>query len=192
MFFTKSARKIDKQISKGDAYKEARNGDAILSVKAETRDELFSRYNYNNDDVINRDFTDYIWHKAKLVPLNQNIKIQIHCPADTSKREVKTSLKNYYRAEYLETKNELKKISFFSITCLLLGIITLLVLSVFNFAWNNFYVVSIVDILVWVFVWEAFDSFFFKRWDGKRKLKRIQKLYSAEIELVNIERGNDE
>ena len=183
MFISKTARKIDKQITKGDAYKETKSGDAIISLKACKREEIFSSYNYNSDDVINKDLTDYVWHKSKLVPLGQNIKLQMFCNEDISKEEVSSALKNYYRAEYLDAKSELKNKTRFSLVCLFLGVITLLVLSLFNTILNNFYLTTVIDILAWVFVWEAFDVFFFQRSITIRKLKQIQRLYTAKIEI---------
>lgn len=183
MFLQKEARQIDNQITKGEVLAESKSGESIISLKAVSREELFSKYNYNSDDIINKDFTDYVWHKAKLVPLGQDIKLQIFCEEEIKKEEVDSALKNYYRAEYLDTKSELKNKTKFSIICLLLGIVTLTLLSFVNVLFSNFYVESVIDILAWVFVWEAFDVFFFQRSISIRKLKRIQRLYSANIEI---------
>lgn len=184
MFLSSKRRNIDKQLTKGEAYKEAKNGDAIISINAPTNNELFSSYNYNSDDVINKDLADYIWQKSKLVPFNHDIKLQIYTKEEVDKKEVKSALNTYYRAEYLDAKSELKKNTIFSLLCLFFGVVTLVVLSLFNSLIDNFYLLSITDILAWVFIWEAFDVFFFQRSHSIRRIKQIQRLYKAKLEII--------
>ena len=181
---SKYSKKINKEIKKDNVVSENKNGDAVISIKIEDREELFSKYSYNSDDVINSDCTDYIWHKSKLVGRMQDIQIHFHCAQKTDKNEVQSALKSYYRAEYLETSNELKKHTIFSFVCLLLGVGTLLAFSILNKIFANFYLSTVVDILAWVFLWEAFDVFFFQRASLARRMKRIQKLYSAKIKII--------
>lgn len=184
MFISSKKRAIDKRLTRGEAYKEAKNGDAIIAIKAPTREELFSKYNYNKDDVINKDLADYIWQKSKLIPFNHDIKLQVYTNEEIKEKEVRSALNTYYRSEYLDAKSEIKKNTIFSLLCLAFGVITLILLSLLSSKFDNFYLVSITDILAWVFVWEAFDVFFFQRSHGIRKLKEIQRLYTAKIEIV--------
>ena len=165
---------------------ESTNGDVIISVKVDRKEEIFSKYNYNSDDVLNKDFIDYVWHKAELVPMHKDLSLEIYTNENISVQEVETSIKSYCKAEYTQYKNQLKRYSRFSFICLILGIITLLALSLAINLFNKSFAISIIEILSWVFVWEAFDVFFFQRWNTRLNLQKLKKMYSASISIVTI------
>ena len=169
---------------KSSQLKEDAEGDAIIDVQVESKNEIFSKFNYEEGDILTTEFTDYLWNKAKLVPTNKNLHIKVYANEELNVNKVENAIKKHYKNEYIEVKSELSYLGRFSLINLILGIITLAVLLVLHNVFDNYFLVSIVDILAWVFVWEAFDSFFLERARLKRRQKHILKIYSSEVEII--------
>ncbi|MBD5637002.1 MAG: hypothetical protein HDP28_04185 [Clostridia bacterium] len=101
--------------------------------------------------------------------------------------EAEQALKSHYRAEYIETKKEAKRIVITSAIMTILGVLALTALILINYFTDNLYVTSIVEIAAWVFIWEAVDYFFLQRPVVKGKSILIQRIYTAQIIICNDE-----
>ena len=181
MLTRKDAKRIDKQILK-DNLLETEEDYVDINVKIEDKSQLFSSYNYDND-TLNKDLGEYLWERAKLVPINKDINIKIHTNQKVEKQEVKKAIQTHLKADYIEAKESLKKTNFVSLSTLMLGILFLALYLVFSSVSTHFILITITEIMAWVFVWEAVDCFAFKRTVLKRECLKIQKLYSAKIQI---------
>ena len=54
----------------------------------------------------------------------------------------------------------------------------------FHDLFNNYYLDIIMEIVAWVFIWEAVDRFFIERPAIYKRCVRIQKLYSAKVIII--------
>lgn len=186
MFFKKSLREADKQIKQDKDFIIDSEGDALISVKAPKKEQIFSSYNYDSNEKLNGELDEFIYDKAKFVPLPQDIKLKIYTEENIDEVEVKKAIKNNYKKQYIEIKNELKKNTLFSLVMFILGILSLSLLLLMHKFFYNVYFEIIIEIATWVFVWEAVDSFFLQKAELKRKRATFLKLYSSEIEIVKL------
>lgn len=181
MLTRKQSKHIDKQILK-DSLLETEEDFVNINVKIEDKSQIFSTYTYDND-TLNEDLGEYLWDKAKLVPINKDINIKIYTNQNIEKQEVQKAIQTHLKADYIETKESLKKTNFVSLTTLMLGLLFLSLYLLFNTVSTHFVLITITEIMAWVFVWEAVDCFAFRRTVLKRECLKIQKLYSAHIEI---------
>ena len=186
MFFNKKAEKIDRDIRRKISYKEDDDGKAVIEAKIENSNDIFSKFNYDDGDKLTPDFTDFLWEKSRLVPINKDLRVNLYTNNEIQDTAVEKALKDHFKYEYIETKKEMQHLKQFSLVNLILGVIALAVLLVLSNVLNNYILVTVIDILAWVFVWEAFDAFFLERSHKKRKLLYLQKLYSADVEIVKV------
>lgn len=186
MFFNKNLRKIDKSIVKDKDYIDGSENTAIISVKAGEKEKIFSSYDYGKNVVLNPELDSFILDKAKTVPLSKEIKIKFYTNSSINEKQVVESLKNNYKKEYVESKEELKRNAWFSFRMFVLGLIFLSFLLLMHTYFYNIYMEIIVEIATWVFIWEAVDSFFLQRVGLKRKQIILLKLYSADIEMIKL------
>ena len=181
MFFSKQRRDIDKLIVGSDGG-EGNDNPSVIDVKIDTKEQLYSAYSYSGDKL-NGEFGEYVFEKAKGVPIKDDITIRIHSEDDIDAEEVNRALKSHYRAEYKEAKKSVSRTTLISVIMTVLGIIALTALILINRFTDNFYITSIVEIAAWVFVWEAVDYFFLQRPAEKAKCVLIQRIYMSKIEI---------
>ena len=184
MYFRKDYKKLDKEITRANRLKEKECEDCIIDVKLQHGEEIFSKYNYENLTTLNEDFSDYLWRNEKLSPASKPLTIKIHAMEELKRVEVTKAIKNYYKEEYMEVKNEIKKTNAFSLATLIIGILFLGLLFIFHQFVNVEIVNIIIEIIAWVFIWESVDSFFLKRSKLLQQGRRIQRLYTAKVEII--------
>lgn len=181
MLTRKQTKRIDKQILK-DSLLETQEDFVDINVKIENKTQIFSSYNYDND-TLNKDLGEYLWDRAKLVPINKDIKIKIHTKQNIEAQEVKKAIQTHLKSDYIETKENLKKTNFIALFTLMLGIAFLAIFLLLNTFSAHFVLIALAEIMAWVFVWEAVDCFAFKRTGLKNQCLKIQKLYVAKVEV---------
>lgn len=157
----------------------------IVNININNAEQVISKYSYDENDKLNKDLSEFILDKTKLIPATKNIQLNFHTQSNIEKSEIKTTLQNHFREEYLEVKDELKKRNIFALIMLLFGTITLSILFLTYNIFNNAYLETILEITTWVFVWEAVDSFFLQRARIKSKCLRMKNLYHAKVEVIS-------
>lgn len=182
MFFRKEQQQLDKEILENCKSANEEEDLGVVSIKVNSKEQIYSAYSYS-EDKLNQEFCDYIYDKAKKIPMPNDITIQLHSKENINKTELENTLKKHYSNEYRETKNKMKHISVIALIMTLLGVGVLAVLLLLNHFFNNFYVTTVLEIAAWVFIWEAVDFFFLQRPTLKAKCLIIQKIYSSKIEL---------
>lgn len=192
MIFRKNLRKADKEILHDKEYIEGSDDRAIISIKAEEDEQIFSTYNYDSNEKLNAELDEFIWDKARFVPMAKDIKIKLYTNTKTDEQEVVDAIKNNYKKEYIETKSELKRNAIFSLIMLLLGLAFMSFLLLMHVYFYNVYLEIIVEITTWVFIWESVDSFFLQRAALKRKRITLLKLYTAEMEIIKLKNFPEE
>ncbi len=192
MIFRKNLRKADREILQDKDYIEGSDDRAIISIKAEEDEQIFSTYNYDSNEKLNAELDEFIWDKARFVPISKDIKIKLYTNTKTDEQEVVDAIKNNYKKEYIETRNELKRNTIFSLIMLLLGLAFMSLLLLMHVYFYNVYLEIVVEIATWVFIWEAVDSFFLRRSELKRKRITLLKLYTAEMEIVKLKKFPEE
>lgn len=188
MFFRKKLRNVDKQIKQNRDFVVDSEGDAVINVKASQHSQIFSDYNFDSNEKLSSELGDFIWDKAKFVPPSKDIRIKLYTDADVEEVEVQTAIKNHFKKDYIEQKNEMVRNLIFSGIMLILGVIFLSFLLLMHKYFYNVYLEIIIEIATWVFIWEAVDSYFLRRASIRRKSVLLLKLYSSEIEVINLKK----
>ena len=130
--------------------------------------------------------SEFIVAKSKRVHISKDIKLNFYTNEHIDKNEIQSAIKNHFYEEYLESKSELKRLNIFIITMLALGVLTFAILvALYNRNFSNFYFEMILEIAAWVFIWESVDATFLQRPKIRRKNIQMQKLSSAQVEVVN-------
>lgn len=179
MFLRKKQRQAEAEILK-NGFDE--NSDGVIEIKIDSREQIFSAYSYSGDKL-NSEFCDFVYEKAKRAPINKDLSIKIYSDSQIDAGEVGKTLKSHYSNEYREARQDMKRVTTISAIMALFGVLTLALLVLLNYFWDNFYVSTIVEIAAWVFVWEAVDYFFLQRPQIKARLLLIQRIYFAKTEV---------
>lgn len=185
MFFKKKLREADREITKDSVYMIDSEDNAVINIKAERQEQIFSQYNYDSNEKLNPELHEFIVDKARFVPAPKDIRIRLYTGTSINEKEVEMAIRNDSKKEYIETKKESRRNLIFSAIMLIVGCLFLALMVLLHSYFDSIYL-EVIDILAWVFVWEAADSFFLQRMEIKHKMRTYLKLYSAEIEVVKL------
>ena len=155
-----------------------------VNIKVENKEQIISNYSYDENDKLNPDLSDYIISKTKNIHLSQDLILNFYTNEQVYKKEIQSTITNHFEEENYNVKKELKKSNITVVVLLLLGVVTLAMLVGFYNWFSNFYLEMVLEIAAWVFIWEAIDIFAFKRSKLRVKKMQMQKILSAEVNVI--------
>ncbi|MBO4936990.1 MAG: hypothetical protein J6C90_01555 [Clostridia bacterium] len=183
MFLNKKLRQLDKKITSESVSVASDSQDTIIHVKVNSIEQVMSKFNYDCDDKLNPEFSEYLRDKANQSSLKDNLQIDIHTDQQMNGDEVSNAIKHHYAREYAVAKKELNRSTRFSLIMLLCGLVSLC-LTFLIYSYDVQYFGLIMEIVAWVFLWEAADRCFIERARQKRECILLQKLYSAKLNIT--------
>ena len=169
--------------NKNDNYEDIET----INIKAESKAAIFSDYNYDSNEVLNSNLEEFLVEKVKNIPPKVNLRVKIFTDDCVDENEVKVAYKNKFKGDFEELEQELKRNMLFAFTMLILGVLFMGFLIFEIYFLNNYILSTILEIAVWVFVWEAVDSFFLERSSIRRKRYQLARLYYADLEVVTLD-----
>ena len=169
--------------NKNDNYEDIET----INIKAESKAAIFSDYNYDSNEVLNSNLEEFLVEKVKNIPPKVNLRVKIFTDDCVDENEVKVAYKNKFKGDFEELEQELKRNILFAFTMLILGVLFMGFLILEIYFLNNYILSTILEIAVWVFVWEAVDSFFLERSSIRRKRYQLARLYYADLEVVTLD-----
>ena len=158
-----------------------------INIKAEDKKAIFSEYNYDSNEILNSNLSDFIMEKERDIPLKSQIRVKIFTNDDVNEKEVEMAYRNKFKNEFQEQEQELKKNLLFALIMLVLGVLFMGFLILELYLLNDFIFSTVLEIAAWVFIWEAVDSFFLRRSEMRRIRFHLARLYYAELEIVKLD-----
>lgn len=168
----KRLKKLNQEVEEVDNIDITENS-STLTIFLNGTDDALSPFCDKSSPVINSDLSDYLDNQAEQLPPDKDIHIIINGEAD--KNIVMKAIKNYYNNRLISTKREYKKNGILSGLFTLIAIIILTAaVLIETFFSSQLVLLEIIDIVGWVFMWEAADMFFLER--GALRIKQIRYL----------------
>ena len=162
-------------------------GEAYISAKVNSIDDIISKYSTKDYEWINPEFASYIEESAYYIPLEESITIEI-CGGNFSKEEkdmIKRVIKDYFGLKLGDKFLDLDINKHKSFILFLFGIISLGVFAILS----NFSIITAVNelllLLFWFFLWEYADLGWLTR--GNLRLEQIEagQLSTAKIVFLD-------
>ena len=154
--------------------------DTTIHINITDTNQVLSPYSEDNKVVINSEFASFLQNSVKDVSVKNDLTLEIsskNCDIDT----LSNAIKNYYTNEFIDSQRKLRYNLIFSIMTFAIGLIALafsMLYEVLNF---HIIIIGALDIFTWVFMWEAFDKFFFGRSELKYNQYRQMNFINAKI-----------
>ncbi len=162
-------------------------GEAYISAKVNSIDDIISKYSTKDYEWINPEFASYIEESAYYIPLEESITIEI-CGGNFSEEEkdmIKRVIKDYFGLKLGDKFLDLDINKHKSFILFLFGIISLGVFAILS----NFSIITAVNelflLLFWFFLWEYADLGWLAR--GNLRLEQIEagQLSTAKIVFLD-------
>lgn len=162
-------------------------GEAYISAKVNSIDDIISKYSTKDYEWINSEFASYIEESAYYIPLEESITIEI-CGGNFSEEEkdmIKRVIKDYFGLKLGDKFLDLDINKHKSFILFLFGITSLGVFAILS----NFSIITAVNelllLLFWFFLWEYADLGWLAR--GNLRLEQIEagQLSTAKIVFLD-------
>lgn len=180
-----------KQLSQKDSIVLNSLGDVAITVKVEEEEQIFSQFDYDTNEKLNDEFASYIRDKARSAPVKSDISIKIYTPLNLKQKEVEDAIHNKFKQDYLQNQADKKTNLWFSFAMFVIGLISLGLLFLSYSYFRNDYADAILEIVAWVFMWEAVDAFFLERAKLRKRQLTLLKLYVANVEVKKYKKQKE-
>ncbi len=179
-----SVKKLKKELkSKEKTFNEIET----INIKIKSEDEIYSGYNYDKNEVLNPELSDFLLEKAEAVPIKSKLRLKFFSDVNIREHELFSAIKNKFKGEFESYQRKLKKTALFSLVVLILGILFLGFFILEEMFFHIPILSIILEIASWVFIWEAVDAFFLERLSLKEKRLQMARIYDAEMEVVVVD-----
>lgn len=175
-----------KQILEKEPTRIDENGDVVISMHVENEDQIYSNFDWDNTQELNTEFSDYIWGKAKNAPRFANFHINIYTTGQINELDLQQAIHKKFQGDCVQSHHDKHTNRKFSLIMLLVGLITLTLLFLNYFLFPNRYSETILEIVSWVFIWEAVDAFFLENSRIRRRENLQLRLYLSEVKVIHI------
>ena len=175
-------RKLKKQTFNQKNYPILDTNSNTIHIKINSSEDILSAYSEDNRVVINNEFADFLENAVKDISIKEDLTIKIESK-DKNKERISSAIKNYYYNEFIDSERRLKQNLLLSIITLLFGAFVIACNGILQFFDINFVIIGTIDILAWVFIWESFDLFFFRRREIKHEQFRQMNFVNATIDI---------
>lgn len=158
-------------------------GEAYISAKVNSIDDIISKYSTKDYEWINPEFASYIEESAYYIPLEESITIEI-CGGNFSEEEkdmIKRVIKDYFGLKLGDKFLDLDINKHKSFILFLFGITSLGVFAILS----NFSIITAVNelllLLFWFFLWEYADL----DWLTRSNL-RLEQIEAGQLSTAKI------
>jgi hypothetical protein len=185
-----SKKKLKKyQTKKFDYYKTLNeyyieNGDAYISIKVYTIDDIISKYSVKNDEVLNYEFMRYLETNASYIPDKYSLVLEIcnHHFNEEEQEIIKKVIRNHYSISLINKKEELKSYKRKGYYLLLTGLVSLFIYAILAYTGKLLILSEIFSLIFCFAMWEATDITIFDNDDIKEEIVELQNL--SEIQVI--------
>ncbi len=173
-----------------NSYARDIDGNIIINMTVSDDSDFLSPYSAQNTPIISQDVSDFLENSVQAIPIKENFSLKIHsnCIDDDEKKLYSQGIKQYYADRTLHAKRELMRNIIIAIILGVMGLITLGLAHLVDFAFNSVIWSEAVDIAAWVFLWECVDILAFKIRSLRISVRRCSAFCAMNIEFLPIEK----
>lgn len=172
---------IDKQ------YERDTENRVIINMRINNNEDFLSDFSSSNTPVIDTSVAEFIENSCRAILPKEQLSLKIECENidDNTKEKYVSAIKEYYIERFHENERELKFLNLVFLTLTILGIL-ILSLSIFiNYRYDSLIWSEVIDIVAWVFIWEAVDIRFFKMRQMNIQRKRYLSYINMKVMFID-------
>ena len=151
------------------------NGRGIIDVGAENYDDIFYYYDLDGENVLDKEFDEFLDAKADAIPLSEELALHFHVKnaTETKRKEIERAVKSNYKREIKAINRKIHRCTVFTIYMAIMGLFWFGIWTTCKLLNAYFVVTDFINIVAWVFIWEAVHNYFMER--RELKLERLKK-----------------
>ncbi len=164
-------------------------GEAYITIKVNSIDDIISRYSIKEYEWINPEFADYIEECVEYIPLETGIVIEI-CGVEFTEEEqevITDVIKNYFGLKLEDKEFDIRINNRKAYKLLALGVLTVLVLIGIQYFSISPVISELILLALWFFIWEYGDYRLLINSNLKLEKTEAGQLASAKIRFIENE-----
>ena len=187
-----NSSKILKKVKNSNIMKEAeeldysKDGSVQINVGLKDVEDFFYPYSFKTYELTNPDVIDYINMCEESIPQNEKISIDIYMETHTNneeKKRIRKSIKRYYAEKLVRLRQQKKRDTIFGISFIILGIVLLLLESIFYQFFARFHTIFLIEVLGWLFLWDGLESIMGEWGTLRKQQKQCYRILNAKIHV---------
>lgn len=168
-------------------YEKNSNDEVEINVHLTSIEEqLLSPFCTKKESILHPDLANYVEGHNSVIPLYE--KICLNFVLDEYSKEnvsyIESSWKHYYKQIIQISLMKLKKNNLYSFVMFFVGLIVFAIAIVFKTLNLNLIFLETIDIMGWVFIWEAIDLFFIQRYLIRNEITKKYRLLSCPLKFI--------
>ena len=176
-------KKTDKNLTLLSRKKHKRDEENRIILNMHVKDDtnILSVFSENDEPVISTEIADFLENITQSIHSDEKFALHIKsdCIDSEEQKLYEKAIKQYYTEKYIAVDRELKHYNRVALVLSLIGIFVLAVSIFIEYSRQSILWSEVIDIVAWVFLWEAVDIKFFQI----RKLKENRKRYAAFVDM---------
>lgn len=158
-------------------------GRAVIGMTVRDDREFLSDLSANGRPTISSEVAEFIERGAMQYPPKERLCLHVRsdCIDEKEQNVYRGAIAEYYRLQYRQDVRDLRRNLFVSLAMTLAGVIALVVTLVVAYLSSNAILSEMLDIVAWVFLWEAVDQFFLERSLLRMRRNRCLALISMRV-----------
>lgn len=168
-------------------YERDENDRVIINMRINNDDDFLSNFSSTKTSIINSDVAEFIENSCRAVLPKEQLLLRIECNnLDNNTQDKYTqAIKEYYKERFRENEREFKFLNFAFFILAITGILILTFSIFINYKFDSVIWSEVIDIVAWVFLWEAVDIKFFKMRQMRLQRKRYLSFINMKVIFVS-------
>lgn len=159
------------------------SGRQLVKIHVSDDSNFLSPFSTDGLPMLSSETAEFLEHNIKHLRPNTplHIKIEGQCIDPQERILYEKAIRSYYHAEFAEIVRNIRKNTIQTVTMTLLAALTFAFALILTQRDMESIFLEMIDVVAWVFMWEAADIFFFQRSALRMKRLRYFNLIQADI-----------
>ena len=155
----------------------------MVEIGIKDKTEVLAPFALDGKETINVEFANLLDNVSKSIPPKENMHLKLKCEklTDKEKQDFSMAIKNYYFNSLIDNQRKLHNNSLIFWSMIAISLLFLAILFIANHFGSPWIITEVLDIIAWVFVWEAVDLLAFQRSIYQYEMNRDLVLYKMKI-----------
>lgn len=155
----------------------------MVEIGIKDKTEVLAPFALDGKETINVEFANLLDNVSKSIPPKENMHLKLKCEklTDKEKQDFSMAIKNYYFNSLIDNQRKLHNNSLIFWSMIAISLLFLAILFIANHFDAPWIITEVLDIIAWVFVWEAVDLLAFQRSIYQYEMNRDLVLYKMKI-----------
>lgn len=179
----KEMRRLSREIHSRKSSGKDREGNYVINIGVSDGDTFLSPYSIDGEPLISAETAAFMEHSVKHLRPDAPLHFVIRGKTidETEKPKYDRAIRDYYRSEFIENARDIRKNTVQSIIMTLTAAFIFATAVVLDRHGTNAVILNMIDVVAWVFMWEAADIYFFQRSLLKLHRRRALSMIEAVI-----------